>query len=106
MSGGRSRTAIGTYGEIHIRSRGRRSVAEIRYRDLDGRLRKVIATADSPATARTVLKQRLLNRSGWGSGGQLSLASPFGDLVALWLADLELRDVALGTKESNESNAP
>lgn len=104
MSGGRPRTAIGTYGEIHVRPRGRRSVAETRYRDLDGRLRKVTATADSLATARTLLKQRLLNRTGYGSGGQLSRASSFGDLVALWLADLELRDLALGTKESYQDN--
>lgn len=32
------------------------------------------------------------------------MASPFGDLVALWLADLELRDLALGTKESYRDN--
>ncbi len=30
----------------------------------------------------------------------LSLSSPFGDLVALWLADLELRELAEATKES------
>lgn len=78
MSGGRPRTAIGTYGEIRVRPRGRRSIAETRYRDLDGRLRKVSATADSPATARALLKQRLVNRTGYGSGGQLSPVSPFG----------------------------
>ena len=30
----------------------------------------------------------------------LSLASPFGDLVGLWLADPELRELAEGTKQS------
>ena len=34
----------------------------------------------------------------------LTLASPFGDLVALWLADLELRDLAEGTKQSYRDN--
>ncbi len=32
-------------------------------------------------------------------GGQLTVASPFPDLVAMWLADLDL-DFAQGTKES------
>jgi integrase len=77
-----------------------RCVAETRFRDLDGRLRKVTATAGSPSAATALLKERLLQRAGYGSGGQLSLASPFGDLVGLWLADLELRDLADGTKES------
>jgi len=46
------------------------------------------------------VKERLLNRLGYGSGGVLTLASPFGDLVALWIADLQLRDLAEGTKQS------
>ncbi|KRA31066.1 MULTISPECIES: site-specific integrase [unclassified Nocardioides] len=100
MTGGRPRTAIGTYGDIHVRARGSRFVAQARYRDVDGRLRKVEATAASPALARSQVKERLLKRSGYGSGGQLSVASPFTDLVALWLADLEQRELAEGTKES------
>lgn len=100
MTGGRPRTAIGTYGAIQVRPRGRRTVAMTRYRDLDGRLRRVEATGDSPALARSQLKERLLNRSGYGSGGRLSVASPFTNLVALWLADLEVRELAEGTKES------
>jgi hypothetical protein len=100
MSGGRPRTAIGTYGAVYVMRKTDRSVAETRFRDLDGRLRKVTATAGSPSAASALLKERLLNRVGYGSGGQLSLASPFGDLVALWLADLELRQLADGTTES------
>lgn len=100
MTGGRPRTAIGTYGAIYVRTRGSRSVAQVRYRDLDGRLRKVEATADSPALARSALKERLLQRTGYGSGGRLTVASPFPDLVRAWLADLDLRDLAEGTKES------
>lgn len=99
MSGGRPRTAIGTYGAVYVTRQDDRCVAETRFRDLDGRLRKVTATAGSPSAAKALLKARLLNRSGYGSGGVLSLASPFGDLVQLWSADLELRELAEGTKQ-------
>jgi integrase len=100
MSGGRPRTAIGTYGAIYVMRSGDRCVAETRFRDFDGRLRKVTATAGSASTARALLKERLVNRSGYGTGGMLGLSSPFGDLVALWLAELELRHLAEGTKQS------
>lgn len=52
------------------------------------------------SAARALLKERLLVRPGYGSGGVLSLSSPFGDLVALWLADLDVRELAEATKES------
>lgn len=100
MTGGRPRTAIGTYGAVYVMRNVDRCVAETRVRDLDGRLRKVTVTAGSPSAARALLKERLLIRPGYGSGGVLSLSSPFGDLVALWLADLELRELAEATKES------
>ena len=100
MTGGRPRTAIGTYGTISIRPRGSQFVAETRFRDLDGRLRKVNATASSRSVACASLKERLLVRPGHGSGGMLSLASPFGDRVKLWLADLEVRDLTEGTREN------
>lgn len=100
MSGGRPRTAIGTYGAVYVMRRADRCVAETRFRDLDGRLRKVTATAGSASAARALLKERLLDRGGFGSGGLLSLASPFADLAELWLADLDRRDLADGTKES------
>jgi integrase len=58
----------------------------------------VTATATSKRKAEALLKQRLLDRSGYGSGGVLSLASPFADLADLWLADLDLRDISQGTK--------
>jgi integrase len=98
VSGGRPRTAIGTYGNVSVRLAGRRYVAETRFRDADGRLRKVHATAASRSSAHTLLKARLLDRPGYGRGGMLSLASPFGDLAALWLADLDTRELSEGTK--------
>lgn len=100
MTGGRPRTPIGTCGEIGVHLRGNRFVAETRYRDLDGRLRKVNATAASRGAAKTLLKERLLVHPGYGSGGRLTLASPFTDLLELWLADLELRDLTEGTREN------
>lgn len=100
MSRGRPRTAIGTFGDIHVTDLGSRHRALTRYRDIDGRLRKVMATAGSERAARALLKERLAHRPGYGCGGVLSLSSPFGDLAELWLADLELRDIAEGTKEN------
>lgn len=81
MSGGRPRTAIGTYGAVYVMRRAGRCVAETRFRDLDGQLRKVTATADSASAATALLKEHLLDRGGFGSGGQLSPASPSGDLA-------------------------
>jgi len=100
MTPGRPRTAIGTSGDITITVVGRRYRAMTRYRDLDGRLRKVTATAPSERAVRARLKERLVNRAGYGSGGLLTVASPFGDLCELWLTDLELRDISEGTKEN------
>lgn len=101
MSGGRPRTVIGTYGVINVRSCGRRRyVARTRFRDLDGRLRDVTATACSRSAAQALLKERLVRRSGHGAGGLLSMSSPFGDLAELWLADLELREISENTKDN------
>lgn len=100
MSRGRPRTAIGTFGQVHLTDLGGRYRALTRFRDLDGRLRKVTATARSPRAAEALLKERLLNRTGYGTGGLLSLSSPFGDLAVLWLADLELRGISENTKEN------
>jgi integrase len=102
MTTGRPRTAIGTYGAINVRrkSDGRRFVAETRFRDLDGQLRQVKATGSSRSAATAVLRDRLLNRPGYGSGGLLSVSSRFTDLAELWLADLALRDISEGTKEN------
>lgn len=100
MSRGRPRTAIGTFGEIALTDLGGRYRAMTRYRDLDGRLRAVTAVAGSQRAATAKLKARLVDRAGYGSGGLLSVASPFGDLCDLWLADLELRDISEGTKDN------
>ena len=61
-------------------------------------MREATATAGSRTAAQALLKERLVRRPGYGTGGLLSLSSPFGDLVELWLGDLALRDISEGTK--------
>jgi integrase len=96
---GRPRTAIGTYGAVHVRRADRsRYVARTRYRDADGRLREVTATGGSRGAATAELKARLTRRAGYGNGGAPGPSSDFGDLAELWLADLEGRDISEGTK--------
>ncbi|MBB2921244.1 tyrosine-type recombinase/integrase [Cellulomonas cellasea] len=100
MSRGRPRTAIGTFGEIALTDLGNRYRASTRYRDLDGRLRRVTATARSARAAEAELKARLVERPRHGGGGVLGAGSAFGDLCELWLADLELRDISEGSKHN------
>ncbi|WP_426592663.1 site-specific integrase [Cellulomonas sp. McL0617] len=100
MSGGRPRTSIGTFGDIGVVDLGGRYRAATRYRDLDGGLRRITAVGPSPRIARARLKERLVDRAGYGSGGVLSVASPFADLCDLWLTELEIRDISEGTKDN------
>jgi integrase len=95
---GRPRTPIGTFGAVNVRRRERRVMAETRFRDADGRLRRVTASAASAAAARSRLKEKLRHRPGYGNGGTLQVSSSFSELANLWLADLELRDLAEGTR--------
>jgi integrase len=88
--GGRPRTVIGTYGTVGIRPKGRGYIATARYRDADGRLRPVMASGVSRSAAQARLKERLLNRSGYG----------VRELVALWLSDLDKQDLVESTKEN------
>ena len=96
---GRPRTAIGTTGTITVRRRDGRAIAETRVRDADGRVRQVRVRGRTAEQARQRLKQRLLTRPGFESGGMLRPDSSFADLAEVWLADLELRDLAEGTKQ-------
>lgn len=98
---GRPRTVIGSYGDIHLgRLPSGRYRASTRFRDLDGRLRRVTATGHNARAATSTLRRRLVDRRGYGSGGLLSLSSSFGELSDLWLADLDTRDLAMNTKEN------
>ncbi|WP_186812666.1 site-specific integrase [Cellulomonas composti] len=58
------------------------------------------AVARSARAAQTLLKARLVDRAGYGSGGLLSVASSFGELCELWSQDLDLRDISEGTKQN------
>lgn len=100
MKGGRPRTVLGTYGAIQVVCHDGRYTASTRYRDLDGRLRRVRATATAKSQAAALLKQRLLDRPGFGGAGLLDRSSPFGALAEAWLADLELRELAPNTKDN------
>lgn len=100
MITGRPRTPIGTFGRIGVREVRGRYKAVTRYRDADGRLRRVMATAATRRGAEALLKERLTARGGYRGGGVLSVASGFGDLCELWLADLDLRDISEGTKQN------
>lgn len=97
---GRPRTPIGAYGDVSVRPRGAKFQAMTRYRDLDGQLRRVRATATSQRGARTALRERLLARDGSGHGGLLHPSSRFTELVDLWLADLDAQDISEGTREN------
>ena len=100
MRSGRPRTPIGTHGNITTRRRGRRVVAETRVRDLDGRLRQVRVSGASAAAARMRLMERIRERPAVRNDGVLHPTSSFTDLADLWLADLDMRDLAEATRES------
>jgi integrase len=91
---GRPRLTIGSFGDITSRIQpSGRFEARTRYRDWNGRARIVQATADTAKGAERALKERLAGRSELqpASGtGHLTPDSPFGDLVAYWLQDIDL----------------
>ncbi|MFV0633074.1 hypothetical protein [Demequina sp.] len=89
---GRERLTIGTFGEVGFPDAANgRVVARTRYRDWDGRYRLVQATADTRKQAERALKAKLAERSLFQPAETvLSPDSPFPDLVAYWLDDLEL----------------
>ncbi|MFL6174876.1 MAG: tyrosine-type recombinase/integrase [Marmoricola sp.] len=103
MRTGRPRTPIGTHGAINIRRQPGCVVAETRVRDLDGRLRQVRASGPTAAAARSRLLERIRERPSLPSTGALRPSSSFADLADLWLADLDLRDLAGNTKENYRS---
>jgi integrase len=105
MSGGRSRLEIGTYGDISTTATPAGTIrAEARYRDWDGEVRKVSATAATAKAAKQALRQKLAQRStATGLGGTLTPESTVADLAARWLEDVRIRtDLADGTKDLYE----
>ena len=103
----RPRTPIGTFGEIHVeKTHDSRARALTRFRDYDGQLRRVQATADTPKAAERKLKEMLAERTEQQVGqGDLTSASSFRHLVDVWLADLDLEDaLAPSTRTLYERN--
>ena len=90
----RQRLTIGTFGEIGFFTGPiGRVIARARYRDWGGKNRLVQATGDTQRVAELVLKAKFAERSLFQPGGSaLTPDSPFPDLVAYWLEDLELED--------------
>lgn len=101
----RPRLTIGTYGEITTRRRpSGRTEARARYRDWDGATRLVQASGDTAAAATHALKAKCVDRNLIApSTGSLTADSPFPDLVAYWLEDIELEDrLATATRQLYE----
>ena len=91
---GRPRTPIGTFGTIACREQPNGNhVARARFRDWDGRNRLVEATGGSRSVAERKLKQKLAERAYYQPGfNRLNADSPFPELVAYWLEDMENED--------------
>lgn len=100
MTGGRPRLAIGTFGAIDLSVQSSSWRARVWVRDLDGKRRRVQATASSQRKAEAALKEKLTRRPGHGGAGVLGVSNSFDELCELWLAELELRDISEGTKEN------
>ena len=99
---GRDRLEIGTYGDINTTRTTNGTVrAEARYRDGDGTVRKVTATAATVKVAKRILRIKLQRRNtATGFGDALSPESTVSELAAAWLEDVQLRsDLAAGTKD-------
>ena len=102
----RPRTPIGAFGEISFTTMPNGQVqARTRFRDDDGKIRRVAATGPSRAAAERRLKVSLTHRTTRSSFAELTPDSSFTRLVELWLEDLDLEDkVAESTRALYERN--
>lgn len=97
---GRARTPLGCHGEIHYRTLTTGSVqARSRLRDLDGVTREVSATATSKSAAHNMLLEIIKERlDTWaGHGSLITPTSTIEELAALWLAEVETKNLSTGT---------
>jgi len=104
---GRPRTPIGTFGELEFTTLENGKVqARTRYRDWDGKLRRVQATARTQRSAEFALKAKLAERSlVQPTFTELTPDSRFVDLVEYWLHDLDLEGhLAPSTRNTYERN--
>lgn len=103
----RPRTPIGTFGEIEFTALPSGTVrARTRFRDHDGRLRRVEASGDTRKSTEHRLKEKLALRGGHSPGfGELTPDSTFGHLVDVLLEDLDLQGkLAESTRALYERN--
>ncbi len=103
----RPRTPIGTFGEIRFETLANGRVRALtRFRDHDGRLRRVTATGDPQKAAERNPKELLADRIERSTvSGELTASSSFRQLVEIWLADLDLDDkLAPSTRALYERN--
>lgn len=102
----RPRTPIGTFGDIsYVPAGAGRIRARTRYRDDDGKVRRVSATGATRREAERHLKAALVERSSYRSDGELSANSSFTMLVDVWLSDLDLEGkLAPSTRALYERN--
>ena len=103
----RPRTPVGTFGQIEFTTTPSGSVrARTRFRDVDGHLRRVEATALTRKAAEHALKARLTQRADFSAGsGDLTADSSFEQLVDAWLRDLDLEGrLAPSTRALYERN--
>ncbi|MBW4042557.1 MAG: tyrosine-type recombinase/integrase [Acidobacteria bacterium] len=101
----RPRLGVGTSGDFgYTRAASGRVTARTRYRDWDGTVRFVQATGATRLTAERELKAKLAQRAQQQSTeSPLTPDSGFPDLVAYWLADLDLEGrIGKNTREFYE----
>lgn len=103
---GRPRTPIGAFGDIsYVKISGQRVRARTRYRDDDGKIRRVSATGATTKQAERNLKTALARRPRQVASGEITADSSFARLVQVWLEDLDLENkVAPSTRALYERN--
>ncbi|WP_210480685.1 site-specific integrase [Naasia sp. SYSU D00948] len=102
---GRPRTDIGTFGDIRTtRFPSGQTQAVTRFRDWDGRLRRITATGSTKAQAIAALKRKAADRDRARDAGQAVTAdTPFPVLAQLWLEEMQIDpNLSDGTKEVYE----
>jgi len=102
----RPRTPIGTFGDISfINVSGGQFRARTRFRDDDGKVRRVTATGVTKREAERNLKRIIAERTSYRSTGELAADSSFTRLVEVWLGDLDLEGkIAPSTRALYERN--
>lgn len=102
---GRPRTDIGTFGDIRTAATSSgKWQAVTRFRDWDGRVRRITATGGTKAQAVAALKRKAADRDNVGNTGRAVTAdTPFRVLAQLWLDEMQMDpNLSDGPKEVYE----